>query len=687
MGIREYIEKGQKLKEIIEMFQSTSEEEKKSYMERDEFNKLLLKHGLNPIPIDNDTNEDGDQKASASCSNARPSENNKPLQVILQEMVKDYELPVIANPFEDLAPSIFDIEVYQNFFAAVFLDGWGFHIFTLSEKEDLIKYIFDGGKVFVGYNIFHYDNPVLKYIHENENLSEKDIFDFSQRIIQGDNQYFRMLLKEPAIDLFAMKFKRYQLKLKEVAVRLGCMNIQCLPYPSDTMLNDEQKIEVIRYCINDILITAQAWERAQEDIELRKRIGNDYGIDVLSDGEGMICEKLFRHLYQQKTGSSLPWKIERGDEDVKVSDLIPSWISFKSPDLSKLPEDFKSIESPACELRNIQKEIEFCGKVYRLGSGGIHSTDEAGIFTASEESAIFDLDAASYYPSIILRSKLYPDHLGSEWTEILRELTQKRLGAKHARDKIISDTLKIVINGANGKTWDERSFMYDPKVYYSVVLTGQFGLLMLIEALGQDGVEILSANTDGVIASFERRKIDMFDRVCQTWEATTRFELEKTEAIKYIRKDINDYILIKTDGAIKARGIFEEPSLSRKADAPIVSKALRDYFISNRPVEETIRSGKNILDFAYSFSAKKGFSIFANHEELSSTVRWYVCNNGVTLEKRKEGKTIKISNASRAKIINHLSSTEVPDDIDFEHYIQEAKKIILQIENTQKDFK
>jgi hypothetical protein len=670
VGIRDDIRKGRTLKAILVKLDGRS-------VDKDEFNAMLIGNGLQPLPSDAEA-EGGEGEGGGGGPDSSDDTGVPPGEAFT--IPNDIEAPVVPNLFEgSFFPAIFDIETYPNFFLAVFLDAEGFHAFTLADREALVRFFSDESKIFVGFNNNKFDNHLLQQIYDEEDATAGEVFDLAQEIIEGGRRAFeKTMFDGRSVDLHQMRF--FGSSLKEIAARIGWPLIQCLPYPPGTELAPEQMREVVRYCANDVLITARLWGMLQDDVSLRLKIGKGYGISALSDSESRICEKLFRHLYQEKTGWTLPRRVERPDKELKGADLIPPWVSFKAPRLCKVLEDFKSIRSTASQMKtHADREIEFCGKVYHLGIGGIHSADEAGVFEASGDDAIVDLDVASYYPSIILASGLCPDHLGVEWTKILGELTEKRLAAKKAGDKITSDTLKIMINGANGKTLDERSFMHDPKVYFSVVLTGQLCLLMLIEALQRKGMQVLSANTDGVIVSLDRGQTEAFENVCREWEEATGFQLERTDALRYARRDINNYVLIKKDGTVKTKGVFEEPSMSRKADAPVISRALRDYYVSGRQIEETIKDAENVLDFAYSFTAKRGFSIHAGEEELQSTVRWYVARQGVALYKRKEGRQIKIPNAESVRLINRLDSTEVPGDLDFEHYMNQAKSIIDKI--------
>ena len=79
---------------------------------------------------------------------------------------------------------------------------------------------------------------------------------------------------------------------------------------------------------------------------------------------------------------------------------------------------------------------------------------------------------------------------------------------------------------------------------------------MLIEALSEAGIEVISANTDGITASVKVQDVAAFTAICNTWQENTGFNLEKTVYKKYIRRDINNYIAETAESNVKKKGIF-----------------------------------------------------------------------------------------------------------------------------------
>ena len=115
-----------------------------------------------------------------------------------------------------------------------------------------------------------------------------------------------------------------------------------------------------------------------------------------------------------------------------------------------------------------------------------------------------DCDVASYYPSIILNQGLCPANIGENFLRVYKKIVDERLKAKKEGDKVVSESLKIVINGSFGKFGSKFSALYAPEMLLQVTLTGQLALLMLIEKLENADIKVISANTDGVVSVFDR---------------------------------------------------------------------------------------------------------------------------------------------------------------------------------------
>ena len=136
---------------------------------------------------------------------------------------------------------------------------------------------------------------------------------------------------------------------------------------------------------------------------------------------------------------------------------------------------------------------------YRLGIGGLHSSEKSAAQHADAITTLVDRDVASYYPAIILQTNLAPAHMGEAFTQTFRKIVRRRLEAKKNGDKAMADGLKITTNGSIGKFASPWSNLYAPDLFIQTTLTGQLALLMLIEALESEGIPVVSANTDGVV--------------------------------------------------------------------------------------------------------------------------------------------------------------------------------------------
>ena len=618
-------------------------------------------------------------------------------------MVTDYKIKNIADFNKKL--TVYDIEVYPNYFLVVFLSEAGIEVFTAAELGSLKSFIDDPELVLIGYNNLSYDDIILKAIYKGYYKTAEEIYNLSQEIItrSNDDMFNRLKwrTKQPwyrSIDLMQLAFKDDDMaggkaSLKEIAVRLKCEKIQDLPYDFNKELTEDEMEHVKTYCMNDIQITAELWNRLHKAIELRLQLEQLYNVDVITASEAQCAEAIMKELYIRHSGIR-PEQLRalRTDhKEINIADCIAASIQFKTAALEDLLNEWKAMKlsffNEVLQDKTLKREITLKNKAYSLGSGGIHSIDDPAVYSTTEDRIIYDVDVTSYYPSIILNMNLHPGHLTSVWTDILKELTTERIAAKKAGEKLKADSLKIVINSAYGKTGNQYSFMCDPKLMLTVTITGQLSLLMLIEQLSEADIEVLSANTDGITASVKVQDVAAFTSICNTWQENTGFNLEKTVYKKYIRRDINNYIAEPVDGYIKKKGIFDDWNLYKKNDCKIISKALENYFLKNIPVEETIsldNKEADIHDYLQSYKAAKGFIVYIGEQPQQRTNRWYVSTEGYTLEKRKDGKTIKVENARSVKVVNEIIDTGLPADLDLQFYRQEAKEIILKMENSAK---
>jgi DNA polymerase len=228
---------------------------------------------------------------------------------------------------------------------------------------------------------------------------------------------------------------------------------------------------------------------------------------------------------------------------------------------------------------------------------------------------------------------------------------------------------------------------------------------MLIEQLALADLHAISANTDGATVIVPKDKLSVYNEVCKNWENRTRYGLEYTYYKLYARRDVNNYIAITGDGYVKTKGIFTKDAplrfsnmtdpLSKGVDGPIVSIALYEYFVNNKPIEETVRNHTDIYDFCIS---KKIDDKFTNEfhyikdgdlviDTLQKSVRYYVSKTGGSLFKVDKA-TNAYSNYEASKTVTMFNDyiehdTMVQYNIDYAYYINRIQKVVNEIINPQ----
>ena len=604
---------------------------------------------------------------------------------------------------------IYDIETFVNYFSVIFKNPKSkevkeFIIFKeRNDFEQIVTFITDRNKWLVGYNSYNFDNQLLSYMYNNQlgmmDLSSdiicNSIYKVAKAIISEESySEYKYNLPFQFIDL--MKAGNLMMKsLKLVGVSLKWHKLQDLPIDWDKEITKEDVEMMKLYNLNDVEMTEKLYNHLQEALKMRFDISKKYNINAYTESDSGIANKLLEKFYKETTKlDPKAFKQLRTNRPlIRFRDVVFPNIHFKSEILDQLLTDineFTYYESKPF----FNKSIVYGGIKYKLGIGGLHSQDKGGIFEANNKEEIIDADISSYYPNIIINHNIHPKHLSEKFIHKYEEIKELRLKAKKKGDMTTSDTLKITINSVFGKMLFKNHWLYDPLAGLKITINGQLYLLMLIEQLVIAGFNVISANTDGIIAIIPKDKKYLYNKICQDWEKQTNFDLEYTHYSKYIRKDVNNYISITTNGKEKQKGIFfRRIDLKKGFDKPIISLALFNYFIHDISIGKTITNHTDIYDFCV---AKKIDNKFKNEfvtlkngtkkvDELQKSVRFYVSTDGGKLYKRDdENKVIDYCVNKRVTIFNDFTKKKMSNyNIDYNYYIGEAYKIIHQIKDFQ----
>ena len=187
---------------------------------------------------------------------------------------------------------------------------------------------------------------------------------------------------------------------------------------------------------------------------------------------------------------------------------------------------------------------------------------------------------------------------------------------------------------------------------YTVTLNNQLFLLMLIEKCGLNNIKVISANTDSITIFDDKYKLNTFNQIKEEWEKISLHTLESTEYKKIIYRDVNNYLAQTLNGTPKYKGAFDtfDDKDSDKFDGwhkdhsmLIVPIALREFYLNNKSIEETIYNHMDIFDFCKAVKGKGDAEFKYRYIEngividkpLQKRVNRYIVSN-------KGGKLIKI---------------------------------------------
>jgi len=303
---------------------------------------------------------------------------------------------------------------------------------------------------------------------------------------------------------------------------------------------------------------------------------------------------------------------------------------------------------------------------------------------------IRNYDVASYYPHLMVLCGYTSRNIPSP--ETFANVLERRLKAKEEGDKHTSDTLKLVVNTTYGAMLNQYNDLFDPLMGRSVCISGQLFLLDLtygyLEAC--DTVKIIQTNTDGVLISVDDSELPKIHAVNREWEERTGFTLEEDKVRKVVQANVNNYIMVMFDGQVKTKGGYVTYGIAPAGawnvnnDYVIVKKAIIDYFVKDKPVEETILACDNILEFQYIAKAGGKYShvyhiVNGNKIQVQKVNRVYATKDwrmGTLYKVHVEtGRPSKIGGLPANCIIDNKNELTI-EAVDKDHYVQKAKKMI-----------
>ena len=603
----------------------------------------------------------------------------------------------------------YDIEVFPNVFHCCCKNSetGELYKFEISERknqlQELVSFFMEKGKIMCGYNNHHYDDLIINYLIDYYKVLVRSpywkicqsVFNMSTAIIKaegGDVERFKRWKYAHyfySMDLLTMQFSsKLRVGLKSMQVTMKYKNVQeyegdfSLPLPVDEIDN------MIAYNINDVDSTEELLNRLKKDVELRLFIEDEYGIDALSMDSVKFGESILAKKYCETARISMQTlKDMRSPMDyIPLKDVIFPFIKYKNPKLQAVLEEMKEQVVYSKERKGYEKKLVLSNVVYSIGVGGIHSIHTPKIFRPGPDEYIGHSDVASMYPSLLIKHKLTPRHLGESFLKVYEQIYHERIEAKHSGQKLKNLALKLTLNSVTGKMQQETSWMYDPFNVFRIRINGQLILLMLVDRLLELGCKIVQVNTDGVVYIAKKTAKDEIQETVSEVERITQLTFESDNYEAFYQYAINDYFGV-VEGyeqshdpeLIEKKGMFITDTKLGKGLAPvIIPKAVINYFLTKQPVADFIKQQTNIHDFLMSQRADKKFKVRHGDRYVQRINRYYASTNGYSLYKvDDEGKEENMLTKSGVTILNKMDDLPITErHINYQYYINEANKII-----------
>ena len=469
----------------------------------------------------------------------------------------------------------------------------------------------------------------------------------------------------------------------------------------DRYILDEYIPSMLHYNLNDVFIVCEITRLYVDEIKLRYTISNAYEVNVLNSSRSDMADKLFVKFYSEFSNlKPFQWRGKKTERTkMAFKKVIFDNIKFKTPQLQSFLEEIRPIVLTRVSKSEFERKVTIGETVYTVATGGLHSEDKPRVLRSTDNYYYVHWDISSFYPSLMVAYRIAPEHLDEGvFVKLVDYFRTTRIKAKHSEEdlvdgipkEVVAEALKIVINSIYGKFGYEYGDIYDRMCTLKTTINGQLFILMLCEELELNAIPVVSANTDGIVVKLRIDKEDIFKDIAKRWCEYTGLDADSEDFKCYICRDINNYIAQETSGKIDYKGdlnpnMYKE-NLQKGYNAPIVAKAVVEYFINQKPVIETLYECSDVLDFCKTQNIGKKFNALyidnKGEHEIQRNVRFYVSNRGGQLFKQDIDKHLNnLCAGQRITILNTLDDESITlRDINYKYYYDEAMKIITPIE-------
>ena len=558
----------------------------------------------------------------------------------------------------------FDFEVFKFDWLVVAIDPVEKKEFVIVNDKIKLEQLYKQYQrdIWVGYNCRNYDQYILKGIVLG--FEPKRINDWI--IVKGRKGWeFSSLFNKISLNLYDV-MPNIPVSLKVLEGFMG-NNIHetSVPFDIDRKLTEREIHETIEYCRFDVMNTIAVFLKRKGEFDAQMDLLKAFNLPLSHLG---------------KTQAQLAAVI-----------LDAKKVRFKDDWNIRLPQNvqlgkYKAVGEWFLNKENHREDASLtttiAGLEHTIAWGGVHAGLPKTTIVCEPDEVMFDADVGQLYPNIMRVYGLLSR--AARKPEMLDYVLDTSMRLKAEGKKKEREPYKRQCNIFYGAEGDKFNPLYDPLHRTLVCVFGQVFLIDLIDKI-EDIIFLINSNTDGIF--FKVKKKDVQELKCRVaeWEKRTQLQMEYSEFTKFISKDVNNYIAVKKDGGIHAKGAYVKDLNDLDYDLPIVNEALRNYMIFGTPVEVTINACTDFRKFQKIVKLSNKYK-WVEHEIGDCNLRFDNKAYRVFASKDKtDGRLLKCDGVRNpAKFGNtpdkcfiyndDLKGVEIPSKLDRQYYIDLAKK-------------
>jgi len=348
-----------------------------------------------------------------------------------------------------------DIETYSNYLLVLFMTEDGkakrFEIFNDDDSgfdpAAILCLMTHPDVELITFNGVGFDIPLLTYalVTQDTRKIKKMANRFIEMNVKPWHFYRDEGLQEPKLNhIDIINVAPGMVSLKLYGGRLNSPRLQELPIEHSAEITEEQVPILRQYCKNDTQVTQMLYKALSKQVDLRRAMSKEYGVDLRSKSDAQIAEAVLKAEYTRRNGSPPPKVVPSYDSFLYVP---PSYVRFSTPQMQAVFDVVRSAEmniNRATGHVKMPKEIEkltieIGDTRYKIGIGGLHSQESEVAHFTDDDHVLIDRDVESYYPRMMLNMNMQPGGFGDQFNPVYGAILEERLEAKHRMAELLEE--------------------------------------------------------------------------------------------------------------------------------------------------------------------------------------------------------------------------------------------------------